>query len=113
MMSELRCRPGDLAIIVGYHPAYPHLTGRLVDVIEAAPVGMDFKLPDGKLHNPCGPGRWVICFQSPVNLNLARGRSNGFYACCHDRYLRPIRDPGEDANDEMVQKLGKPEAVTP
>ena len=108
----MNCKPGDLAITVGYHPAYPHLTGRLVDVVEAAPVGVDFKLPDGKSHSPCGPGEWVIRFQSPVNLHAARGRSNGFYACTHDRNLRPIRDPGEDAVDEVLQRIGSPNEVT-
>lgn len=95
----LRCRPGDLAVTIGFNPAYPHLTGRLVDVIEAAPVGCFFKMPDGKSHHMCSPGTWVIRFHSPVNLNAARGRPDAFYACCPDRALRPIRDPGEDAVD--------------
>lgn len=98
----LRCKPGDIAFIIGYHPSFPHLAGRLVDVIELAPVGVDFRLPDGKFHLPCPASTWVIRFHSPVNLNALRGRSNAFYACCPDRALHPIRDPGEDAQDETL-----------
>lgn len=104
----LRCKPGDLAVVVGYHPSFPHITGRLVDVIELTPVGVDFRLPDGKVHLPCGAGTWVIRFHSPVNLNALRGRSNAFYACSNDRALRPIRDPGEDAEDETLHWLPVP-----
>jgi hypothetical protein len=98
----LRCKPGDLAVIIGYNAAYPHLTGRLVDVIQLAPVGCGFQLPDGKFHLPCSPGDWVIRFHSPVDLSGLRGKKLSFYVVCHDRALRPIRDPGEDAQDETL-----------
>jgi len=31
--------------------------------------------------------------------------------CIPDKWLKPIRDPGDDAVDEMVRKVGKPEGV--
>lgn len=107
----MNCKPGDLAVIVGFSPAHPHLTGRIVEVIELAPVGCDFKLPDGKSHRPCPVGEWVIRFQNAVDLSVVRGRANALYAACHDSKLRPLRDPGEDATDEMLLLVGKPEGV--
>ena len=104
----MNCKPGDLAVIVGYSPKTPWLTGRIVEVIELAPVGVSFKLPDGKSHQPCPAGEWVIRFQNPVDLSEIRGRTNALYAACHDSKLRPLRDPGEGATDEIVQKLGAP-----
>lgn len=104
----MNCKPGDLAVIVGFSPKHPHLTGRIVEVIEMAPVGMGFRLPDGKWHLPCPANEWVIRFQNPVDLSVVRGRSSGIYAACHDSKLRPLRDPGEDATDEVVERLGRP-----
>lgn len=102
----MNCKPGDLAVIVGFNPAHPHTTGRIVDVIEAAPVGVGFRLPDGKSHHPCRAGAWIIRFHNPVNLNAIRGRSSAVFAVCPDAHLRPIRDPGEDAVDETL--IGNP-----
>lgn len=107
----MNCKPGDLAVIVGFNPASPHLTGRIVEVLELAPVGANFKLPNGKSHEPAPPASWVIRFQNPVDLSGLRGRPDSMYAVCPDRKLRPLRDPGENVEDEVVQKLGKPEGV--
>jgi hypothetical protein len=106
----MNCKPGDLAVIVGFNAQHPHLTGRIVDVIEAPPLGKMFKLPDGKAHSavqadvPC----WVIRFHNGVDLSGLRGRPNALYGVCPDRALRPIRDPGEDATDETLQRLPAP-----
>lgn len=98
----LRCKPGDLAVIVGHNPSYPHLTGRIVEVLELAPAERWFYLPDGKGHRPAGAGTWIIRFTSPVNLPPVRGREQAIYGCCPDRALRPIRDSGEDVQDETL-----------
>lgn len=104
----MNCKPGDLAVIVGFSPEHPHLTGRIVEVIEAAPSGCRFKLPDGKTNQASRPGTWVIRFQNIVDLTGLRGRPNGLYAACHDSNLRPLRDPGENAQDETLSWLPVP-----
>jgi len=96
----MNCKPGDLAVIVKFNPAHPHITGRIVDVIEVAPTGHGFKLPDGKSHAACRAGSWVIRFHNPVNLNSIRGRASGLFAVCPDHALRPIRDAGDGVDDE-------------
>lgn len=108
----LRCKPGDLAVIVGYSPVLPHLTGRLVEVIHAAPVGVGFHLPDGRWHRPdVSPGEWVIRFMAPVDLRAVNGSPAGRYGVCRDGALFPIRDPGEDAQDETLRWLDVPQKV--
>lgn len=97
-------------MIVAFNPAYPHITGRIVDVIKAPPIGVGFKLPNGKSHYPVGvAASWIIRFHNPVSLSAVRGRANGLFAVCHDYALRPIRDPGEDAVDETL--VGNPVPV--
>lgn len=105
----MNCKPGDLAVIVKFNPAYPHMTGKIVDVIELSPVGVWFNLPNGKSHKPCGSQSWIIKFPNPVDLSAIRGRSSSLYAVCPDHALRPLRDPGEDAEDEMLLITGLPE----
>lgn len=109
----MNCKPGDLAVIVRFNPAHPHLTGRIVEVIEAAPAGVRFRLPDGRLHNPCSPQGWIVLFQNPVDMTAMRGRADGLYAVCPDFALRPLRDPGEDAVDETLLILPAPRAPAP
>ncbi len=101
----MNCKPGDLAVIVAFAPEHPHLTGRIVEVIELAPTGGDFKLPDGKFHRAASQGCWVIRFQNAVDLSAVRGKSGALYAACHDSKLRPLRDPGEDVPDESTAWL--------
>lgn len=88
----MNCKPGDLAVIVAFNPMHPHLTGRIVDVIEAPPGGVRFKLPDGKSHTPVASAMsWIIRFHNPVDLNAVRGRAGALFAVCPDSALRPIR----------------------
>lgn len=103
-MAALNCRPGDTARIVAPGPYY----GRLVDILEAAPVGVYFKLPDGNTQVPCGAGEWVIeLLGSPIPVRLESGRHRLTHVgVAPDTALRPIRNPGDDAVDEMVAKLG-------
>lgn len=101
----LRCRPGDLAIIIAGHPAHPDTAGVLVDVIERAPNAYSFRLPDGT-QSAGGPWSWVIKFHRPKRILWIDGsRRLCVFACCPDAYLRPIRDPGPDAVDETLLDL--------
>ena len=88
----MRCKVGDLAIYVGGRTprgtrvAIDRHLGRLFEVL--GPL-----LPDGELP------MWEV---RPVD-----GSNSGE---CHDLCLRPIRDPGDDARDEMLRPL--PNEVT-
>lgn len=82
----MNCKPGDLAIVV---KSYTNQEGMIVRCI---------RLVDHKYFP--GDVVWLI------DKSLKRGN------WIHDDQLRPIRPQPDDAVDEMVQKLGKPEGVT-
>lgn len=93
----MNCKPGDLAFIAA--PGRKS-DGTIVRCIEFVGV-LAFFGPFGGYDAPAWRlDREYITFD---------GHRNNI---CPDKFLRPIRDPGDDAVDEMVQKLGKPEGVT-
>ena len=103
---NLRCRVGDLAVVV-HAPAMPEMLGRFLTVLYAAPRH-DHRLPDGMLHGPTlGDGRWVVEFQREIDAPIwyyRGGTRRTRYAVVMDRCLRPIRpdaDPVE--RDEPVE----------
>lgn len=104
----MNCKPGDLARIVNGGK----LTNRLVFVLHMAPQGR-FVLPDGypTAEKKAPPGVNWVCESAgaPFEALLAGGgiRQTRF-GVIHDNYLRPIRDPGEDAVDETLQRLPAP-----
>lgn len=89
----MNCKPGDLAVIVHCEMNWckAHL-GKVVRCLRL--VDTEEQLPgwetDPELH----------------------ATDDGSLIAWADEVLRPIQDPGDDAVDEMVQKLGKPEGVT-
>lgn len=83
----MRCRAGDIALIVKAN--HPENLGRIVEVIS---------LTDRQ-------GVWRVRGVSPLKTNLGSATS----ASCYDDWLRPIRDHGEDAQDETLQWLPAPE----
>lgn len=85
----MRCRRGDLVVCVW--SAFPELIGRVFTVTRQSMVWPDCWMTSPPQFSDEGP-RVAMVFV--------------------DHHLRPIRDPGDDAVDEMVQKLGKPEEVT-
>lgn len=85
----MNCKKGDLAVIV---ISAAGNEGRIVRCVGLTESRM--------FHIFRGP-RWLI--DKPVPDSLG-----GFIDSIADANLRPIRDPGEDATDEMVALLGKP-----
>lgn len=77
----MRCRKGDLAIVINAHPTWHEYLGRIVEVVSIA-----------------SNGEW--------RLNV---KWHGFGVTCPDHFLSPLRDPGDDATDETL--LWKPVPV--
>lgn len=97
----MNCKPGDLAIVV---KSWAGNEGKIVRCIklDSRRSFFDNVSPDGV--TPPEP-IWII----DKHLLGCDGSFSDYIA---DSQLRPIRDPGEDAVDETIQRLGKPEAVT-
>lgn len=103
----LRCRPGDLAVIIGRAAEMKASDGRVVEVVH--------RTPEGRVLMPAGywslssADCWLIHLQSPTPIMLRDGSWRmTIYAVCPDNRLRPIRDPGDDAVDEMLRPLPSP-----
>lgn len=92
----MNCKPGDLAMVVkGRSVGVVCTCIRLASIGETLDLGYDVEL-DGPM--------WVTdkSFQSTW----------GDWDCLmFDDFLRPLRDPGDDAVDEMVERVGKPEGI--
>jgi len=104
-MSGLRCKPGDLAIVV-HGPA--EIIGSFVEVLYVAPAN-DFQLPDGHLHAGAEHHRWVVRFAREIEVPLAGllGSSTRMtrYSLVPDWALRPIRpDADEPATETEREK---------
>lgn len=85
----MNCRPGDMAMVI--RSIYPHLLGRIITV-----------------HNLLTTRDGSPCWSYTGNLDTPYGPPHYAEDCC----LRPIRDPGDDAVDEMVQLVGEATART-
>lgn len=107
---KLNCKPGDLAVVVKA-PTRTEFLGRVCTVLWAAPAHERFRLPDDYLHDPAGEGRWVVEFASPIKVEVTGGFRVTPFAAVRDECLTPIRDPGEDAVDEILQLVGSPNKV--
>jgi hypothetical protein len=99
----MRCKVGDIAVVVGYPPS----NGALVRIIKPG-ADMGWAVYEWECEALCG-----MDVDSPFG-GLSRVVA-GSVVECDDRELRPIRDPGEDAVDEILQltrlKAPSPEFV--
>jgi hypothetical protein len=90
---KLRCRPGDLAVIVEDRACGDVDLGKLVLVLRAS----EFPL--------AGKHLWT-CDQLGQHLAHSSGRIDDGYIDIWDRKLRPIRD--SDGEDESLSWLSVP-----
>lgn len=89
----MNCKQGDLAIYKGEDRS---CWGRIVRCISLHPLcSRHFGIP-----------HWVVDPPLPRTENPSE-----LAVAVADCALQPIRDPGEDATDEMLQRLGKPESA--
>ncbi|KAF1003323.1 MAG: hypothetical protein GAK28_04762 [Luteibacter sp.] len=101
----MNCKPGDLARIIG--PSTSPNRDRIVRCIRLLARGEEMVLDgisflaashgefwavEGRLVGENPMGRMVIVNGGPIG----------------DQWLRPIRDPGDDAVDETLQRLPAP-----
>jgi hypothetical protein len=104
----MNCKPGDLALVRaprsgGFCPALGHW----VTVVGASQQGEIVPLPDGRRTRK--GGEWVIEFASEIDLTAEDGRAvRSKFWTMWDSRLKPIRDPGDDAQDETLQWLPVP-----
>ena len=98
----MNCKPGDLAIVVKANRV-PENVGRIVKVVRLVSRG-EVLFSSGCVNGTAG---WLV--EGRVRSFLGFNGNEGVFP---DNCLRPIRDPGDDAQDEMLVLLGKPEQVT-
>lgn len=112
----MRCKPGDLALVV--KSLWLQHVGERHDILRAGAIVRVTRLvppeipPGYRLLGPRPEQVWEIADPVGFCIYFKDGSCiSGELAGVDDEYLRPIRDPGDDAVDEMVQRLGKPEGV--
>ena len=102
----MNVKAGDMAYIVGGG----RLAGLVVQVLHRAPIGVDFKLPDG--FKQCAQDyEWVVRFCLPVEAPIGFGKLKTgtrltIYDCAPDSKLRPIS--GVPLEDEVTEDLKEP-----
>lgn len=100
----MNCKKDDLAIVVRSFTG--ENLGKIVRCLRLA------NPEDLWLHNVGYDGPVWLIDQTLICRSLANLNYFAEVPLVPDEILRPIRDPGEDATDEMVQLLGKPQEVT-
>lgn len=94
----MNCKQGDLAVLIRSDAGNEGKFVTCLRLASAAEIGSYLFSRDR------GPV-WVTDIELKTRL--------GFYApLVYDAYLRPIRPQPNDATDEMVALLGKPQEVT-
>ena len=88
----MNCKPGDLAVVVR---SMAGNEGKIVRCLRLIPT---------VLRKPTGDWQHVI-WEVDQELRSWSGDSDRFIA---DEQLRPIRDPGDDAQDETLSWLPVP-----
>ena len=95
----MNCKPGDLAIVIRSRAGNE---GRIFTCIRLATVAeIESHLLFSYMSQPC----WIT--DGEFNAKAARG-DQVFHRAIDivpDACARPIRDPGEDARDEMLRPL--------
>lgn len=86
----MNCKPGDIAVVASVPPDFPSALGGMVRVID---------VHEGHTRRL----KYVYWRYESLSSNIP----NWMPTVC-DVYLKPIRDPGEDARDETLTWLDVP-----
>lgn len=89
----MNCKPGDLAVVVRSDAGNE---GKIVRCL---------RIVDGWLEGLDGSGLGEPVWEVDRVLRACDGSEDNLI---NDSYLRPIRDPGDDAVDETLQRLPAP-----
>jgi hypothetical protein len=107
-MSKLNCKPGDLAIIVRSTLGNENKIVRVLyaDPGNSLPSGSVYEIDGRKWFGISTEFRWVIESQG----SDLRSDTGALFKRrpVRDCWLRPIRDPGDDAKDETLSWLPVP-----
>lgn len=90
----MNCKPGDIAVLINTPPEFTEHIGMVVRVVRLAHVASSI-----------GPG-WIYEGR-PILLP-----SGTPVVGIEDAFLRPLRDPGDSAVDEMLLLVGSPTKET-
>jgi hypothetical protein len=103
------CRPGDIAYVAGSATGLNF--GKVVKVVRhACTLEVITALRSCGIDAVAGmqpPTMWFV--DPPLTARCMDTLKTAEIPYALDEYLRPIRDPGDDAVDEMVAKLGPAE----
>jgi hypothetical protein len=96
---QMNCKPGDIAIVRDG----PYF-GLQVAIIEAAPVGVGFYLPNGVRHSAVGANRWIVEVLSSRPAPLVGG-GTAFIGCVGDHRLISIGEqPSAVSRNELAEE---------
>jgi hypothetical protein len=90
---KLNCKPGDLAMCVSGEHA-----GKVCEVLSAGPTYWHFDSQKDLIG-------WIVAFPRSVawgDVSDPENLAEGWYP---DEWMRPVRDPGDDAVDETLRDL--------
>ena len=99
----MNCRPGDLAMVVGKCRILPHMPGLPTAYMPHVLVTVAELVPEQGL-DPV----WLL--EEPVHITVdthPKLTAHVMVLGLPDSCLRPIRDPGDDAKDELIRPLPK------
>lgn len=102
----MNCKQGERAMIVRLHPDFTAFERRAVQAAMGRVVVCQ------RAGNLDGCQVWY--FEEPVVVLGVSGIPGTTVALlgAPDEILMPLRDPGDDAVDEVLLRVGKPEGVT-
>ena len=102
----MNCKPGDLALLV--NSDFETNIGKLVKVLKTSDESTP-EIPEWE----CEAIGFLRSYQYIDDFLLCERPTNpGELIDIEDRDLRPIRDPGDDAVDEVIQRMGTPHKET-
>lgn len=98
----MNCKPGDLAIVIG--PSDTPNLGRVVRCVRLLEKGEELSR-DGYVFDAASHAMfWEV--EGRISCLDSKNRQvEVHFGLIGDRWMRPIRDPGDDARDEMLRPL--------
>lgn len=101
----MNCKPGELAVIVNEDADCKCNIGAFLKVTKRC----DAITPDGWLFcDATRPLKFFDIDDGKISWAQSSDENPAYWTTIPDRFLRPIRDPGDDAQDETLSWLPVP-----